>query len=237
MNKFLLILLLLVTSSCELPSIIQADQYIEPIPLEASKDIPLYENVWDRIKDTNSREQANPDEKTLGYINAYLANPSQLNKLLEKGRYFIFFVLEELDRYRLPSELALLPYIESNYDPFSISASGAMGIWQFMPATARIYGLEDTWWYEQRHDPLVSSKAAVILFTEKGMKYYFLLVILGGSLGNLFDRMYFGAVPDFIDLNYNGYHWFIFNVADIFITIGIILLILAEFISYKKVNE
>ena len=76
-----------------------------------------------------------------------------------------------------------------------------------------------------------------MLFNEKGMKYYFLLVILGGSLGNLFDRMYFRAVPDFIDLNYNGYHWFIFNVADIFITIGIILLILAEFISYKKVNE
>ena len=76
-----------------------------------------------------------------------------------------------------------------------------------------------------------------MLFNEKGMKYYFLLVILGGSLGNLFDRMYFRAVPDFIDLNYNGYHWFIFNVADIFITIGIILLILAEFISYKKVDE
>ena len=76
-----------------------------------------------------------------------------------------------------------------------------------------------------------------LLFDEKGIKYYFLLLILGGSLGNLFDRLSYKAVPDFIDFNYNGYHWFIFNVADIFITIGIILLILAEFISYKKVNE
>ena len=76
-----------------------------------------------------------------------------------------------------------------------------------------------------------------LLFQERGMKYYFLLVILGGSLGNLSDRIYFRAVPDFIDLNYNGYHWFIFNVADIFISIGIILLILIELISYKKVNE
>ena len=73
-----------------------------------------------------------------------------------------------------------------------------------------------------------------LLFKEKGIKFHFLLVILGGSLGNLFDRIYFRAVPDFIDLNYNGYHWFIFNVADIFITLGIILLILAELISYKK---
>ncbi len=75
-----------------------------------------------------------------------------------------------------------------------------------------------------------------LLFKEKGFKYYSLIIILGGSIGNLFDRIYYRAVPDFIDLNYNGYHWFIFNVADIFITIGIILLILAEFISYKKEN-
>ena len=161
MKKFLLIFILLVTSSCELPSIIQADQYVEPIPVEASKDIPTYQNVWDRITAASSNDQEHLDEKTLVYINAYLSNPNQLDKLLEKGRYFIYFVLEELERYRLPPELALLPYIESNYDPFSISASGAMGIWQFMPATARIYGLKDTWWYEQRHDPLASSKAAV----------------------------------------------------------------------------
>ena len=74
-------------------------------------------------------------------------------------------------------------------------------------------------------------------FIEKNLRSFFLIMILGGSLGNLFDRIYYRAVPDFFDLNYNGYHWFVFNVADIFITIGIILLILAELISYKKVNE
>ena len=161
MPRFLLLFVLLVASGCELPSIIQADQYLDPIPVEPSPRIPNYENVWDRIKDTSSLNADNLDEKTLEYVNKYLSNPAQLDKLLEKGRYFIYFVLEELERYKLPPELALLPYIESNYDPFSISASGAMGIWQFMPATARIYGLKDTWWYEQRHDPLVSSKAAI----------------------------------------------------------------------------
>ena len=161
MNRFVLFFVLLVSSSCESPSIIKADQYVEPAPIEISSNIPDYEYVWDRIKDANPIEDKSLDEKTLQYVNAYLSNPAQLNKLLEKGRYFIYFVLEELERYRLPPELALLPYIESNYDPFSISPSGAMGIWQFMPATARIYGLRDTWWYEQRHDPLLSSKAAV----------------------------------------------------------------------------
>jgi len=161
MPRFLLLFVLLLASGCELPSIIQADQYLDPIPVEPSPHIPKYENVWDRIKDSSSLDADNLDEKTLEYVNQYLSNPAQLDKLLEKGRYFIYFVLEELERYKLPPELALLPYIESNYDPFSISSSGAMGIWQFMPATARIYGLKDTWWYEQRHDPLVSSRAAI----------------------------------------------------------------------------
>ena len=73
-----------------------------------------------------------------------------------------------------------------------------------------------------------------LIYIEKSPKTYFLAIILGGSIGNLFDRYYYTAVPDFIDLNYNGYHWFIFNVADIFITIGIICLILVEFLNYKK---
>jgi len=76
-----------------------------------------------------------------------------------------------------------------------------------------------------------------LIYKEKDPKTYFLAIILGGSCGNLFDRYYYSAVPDFIDLNYNGYHWFIFNVADIFITLGIICLILAEFLNYKKQND
>ena len=75
-----------------------------------------------------------------------------------------------------------------------------------------------------------------LIYNEKGLKIYFLILILGGSLGNLFDRLNYRSVPDFIDLSYKGYHWFIFNVADIFITIGIICLILAEFLNYKKIK-
>ena len=65
----------------------------------------------------------------------------------------------------------------------------------------------------------------------------FYVIILGGSLGNLFDRFYYTAVPDFIDLNYKGFHWFIFNIADIFISLGIICLICFEFLDYKKNNN
>ena len=161
MKIFLIALAILLITSCELPTIIEADEYLEPIPVNVSENIPISNDVWGRIRITSENNQGYLDKKTIEYINVYLKNPDQLDLLFEKGRYFIYFVLEELERYSLPSELALLPYIESSYDPFSISSSGAMGIWQFMPATARIYGLKDTWWYEQRHDPLISSRAAV----------------------------------------------------------------------------
>ena len=65
-------------------------------------------------------------------------------------------------------------------------------------------------------------------------KSYFFVMILGGSLGNLFDRIYYSAVPDFIDLNYNNFHWFVFNVADIFITTGILCLIFVELFFNKR---
>ena len=73
-----------------------------------------------------------------------------------------------------------------------------------------------------------------LIYLSNDIRVYLYLIILGGSLGNLFDRLYYSAVPDFIDLNYNGYHWFIFNVADIFISIGIIFLILIELIDYNS---
>mgnify|MGYP001322346484 FL=1 len=74
----------------------------------------------------------------------------------------------------------------------------------------------------------------IMIVRSNDIKCYFLIFILGGSMGNLFDRLYYYAVPDFIDFHINHFHWFIFNVADIFITLGIICLIFTEIIKYKK---
>ena len=69
-----------------------------------------------------------------------------------------------------------------------------------------------------------------------GFKKYSLLMIIGGALGNLHDRIFSKAVPDFIDLHVNNFHWFIFNVSDIFITLGVISLIVLEIVPNKKEN-
>ena len=84
---------------------------------------------------------------------------------------------------------------------------------------------------------IISIVLIVMIIKSDGFKKYSLILILGGASGNLFDRIYYSAVPDFIDLHMNDFHWFIFNVADIFITIGVICLILDELFFYKKNNE
>ena len=88
---------------------------------------------------------------------------------------------------------------------------------------------------------MISFIVIVILFImwkNDNIQRYFLALVVGGALGNLYDRMIYTAVPDFIDIHFNGFHWFVFNVADIFITVGVFCLILVElFYNNKITNE
>ena len=75
-----------------------------------------------------------------------------------------------------------------------------------------------------------------MIIKTKGLEKFAFMMVFGGSLGNIFDRLFYSSVPDFIDLHINNFHWFIFNVADIFISLGVILLIYFEvFIRNKKI--
>ena len=76
-----------------------------------------------------------------------------------------------------------------------------------------------------------------MIIDSQGIKKYGLLMIFGGALGNLFDRLFYKAVPDFIDFHVEEFHWFVFNVADIFITIGVIIMILFELILNNQKNN
>ena len=89
---------------------------------------------------------------------------------------------------------------------------------------------------------LIAAVILIIFFMtlkSDGLKKYSLLMILGGALGNLYDRVFFKAVPDFIDFHIGNFHWFIFNVSDIFISLGVLFLIVLEFTNNQKdkINE
>ena len=81
---------------------------------------------------------------------------------------------------------------------------------------------------------LINIIILMMVIKSQDYKLFFFLMILGGSFSNLFDRIYYKAVPDFIDMHYGNFHWFVFNVADIFITLGIACLIIVEFILNNK---
>ena len=84
---------------------------------------------------------------------------------------------------------------------------------------------------------IVNILLVYILIRSKGIYSYFIAIVIAGSLGNLIDRIYYYAVPDFIDLHIGNYHWFIFNVADIFIAVGIIGIIIIELLKKEKVSK
>ena len=124
-----------------------------------------YTNIWDYIiKNSNDEKELLIDDVTLEFINKHLQNKDNFHKYLSNSYFFIYYVVQELEAANLPVELALIPFIESDYDPFSISPSGAVGLWQFMPKTGRFYNLEKSWWNEDRHDPYRSTHAAIGYF-------------------------------------------------------------------------
>ena len=138
---------------------------------ETNFDIPTEEHnpnvftsydIWQHLFLNNiESSDYSLNERTLFYMNMHLKDSEKFTEYLNDSYYFLYFVINELEKVNLPLELALIPYIESNYDPFSISASGAVGMWQFMPRTGRFYQLNRSWWNEDRHDPYQSTEAAI----------------------------------------------------------------------------
>ena len=172
--KILLISILIV--SCQQIEVYQenpsefnnVDKGIEATVAEISP-VPPYQDIWEYIKKNNSSQNNNIlNDQVLSYMNMHLKDIDKFNEYLNDSYYFLFFVIQELEKNNLPLELAILPYIESNYDPFSISSSGAVGMWQFMPRTGRLYQLDKSWWSEDRHDPFRSTEAAI-----KYLKYLY----------------------------------------------------------------
>ena len=102
-----------------------------------------------------------------------------------------------------------------------------------------IFSAIHEYWYNLLTIAIVLIAIIILIMSirQDSTQKYFLLIVFGGALGNLYDRIFFKAVPDFIDLHVGDFHWFIFNVADIFITFGVIMLILWEFLAINKNYE
>jgi membrane-bound lytic murein transglycosylase D len=118
------------------------------------------DDLWDRIR----RGFGIPDLDTplvQQQMAWYLARPDYLRRVLERSRRYMYHIVEELEKRGMPTELALLPIVESAYNPMAYSRAHASGMWQFIPSTGKTYRLDQDWWMDRRRDIIASTGAAL----------------------------------------------------------------------------
>lgn len=117
-------------------------------------------NVWDRLRDgfdLTGYEHPRVDAQ----LNWYAKNQRYIDRVTDRAAPYIYFILKEVERRGIPTEIGLLPVVESAFQPFAFSSGRAAGIWQFIPATGKRYGLKQNWWYDGRRDIYASTHAAL----------------------------------------------------------------------------
>jgi membrane-bound lytic murein transglycosylase D len=131
-----------------------------PAIAKPAGDADTVADIWVRMRSGFAFPVTDRDDIHT-HIEEYVKHPHLFEQLLQRGEPYLFHILNRIEHYDMPAELALLPVIESAFDPFATSPAGAAGIWQFMPATATDAGLDQDWWYDGRRDIIASTDAAL----------------------------------------------------------------------------
>jgi membrane-bound lytic murein transglycosylase D len=117
-------------------------------------------NLWDRIRNGFAMINLN-DDLVLHYQQWYQNRPDALRRMVTRSRPYLHHIVEELEARGMPTELALLPMVESSFNPNAYSPAHAAGLWQFIPATGKRFNLEQNWWRDERRDVVSSTNAAL----------------------------------------------------------------------------
>ncbi|MBN28158.1 MAG: lytic transglycosylase [Alteromonadaceae bacterium] len=127
----------------------------EPIP----EDVEVLD-VWQQVGQNLSFEFED-NQRIVSQRNWYLKHPSYMQRVAKRAKPFLYLIVERLKSQDMPMELALLPIVESAFDPFAYSHGRAAGMWQFVPATGKRFGMKQTWWYDGRRDVMASTDGAI----------------------------------------------------------------------------
>lgn len=141
--------------------LIQVDSVVEDNPVSIVDSVVKVEHktVWDRLFSLYTMPEID-NHRIEREVQRYLKHPKFLTKLQQRAEPYLHFILDEIEAKKLPGEFALLPVVESAFIPDARSKSSALGLWQFMPVTGRVFGLEQNWWYDGRKDIYKSTQAA-----------------------------------------------------------------------------
>ncbi len=131
-------------------------QSYEAFSASNKAEINLWQRIFSRfeIKDENNL-------RSKKYEDWYSARPEYVERMMDRSQKYLFYVVGEVEKRDMPSEIALLPMIESAYNPIANSRSKAVGIWQFIPSTGRLYGLKQDWWQDKRRNVVDATNAAL----------------------------------------------------------------------------
>jgi len=119
------------------------------------------QSIWPRIRSGFQIPSDTQQAALASELDWFANHPTYIQRVMYRADPFLFYILEEADKRGLPTELVLLPIVESAYQPFAYSHGRAAGLWQFIPSTGRIYGLKQNWWYDGRRDIHASTQAAL----------------------------------------------------------------------------
>lgn len=123
-------------------------------------DQSTYTNLWDRIR-AGFKMPKMEGPYVVRQEQWFVNNPDYMERMLQRANLYLYHIVEQVDKRHLPMEIALLPAIESAYQPRAYSHARASGLWQFIPSTGRLYGLKTNWWYDGRRDVMASTEAAL----------------------------------------------------------------------------
>lgn len=120
-----------------------------------------YTNVWDRLRSGMQMDDPADHPRLQAELDWYVSHADYMARVIDRAEPFMHYILNEIEARNLPAELALLPIVESAFQPFAYSHGRAAGIWQFIPSTGKIYGLKQNWWYDGRRDVYASTQSAL----------------------------------------------------------------------------
>ncbi len=130
-------------------------------PAAAAAELPVEPgNLWDRIR--AGFAMTDYDHWLIArHSSQFASNPAYVERIVQRSRRYLFYIVEEVEARGMPAEIALLPIVESAFNPTAYSRARASGIWQFIPATGKHYGLSQNWWYDGRRDIMAATSAAL----------------------------------------------------------------------------
>ena len=150
-------------------------------------------DLWQRMRNGFRLEHETDRKRVTDQLKWYVNHPEYVERVAKRAAPHLHYIIEELEKRGLPLEFALLPIVESAYDPFAYSHSRAAGLWQFIPGTARMYGLKIDWWYDGRRDVRASTKAAIdyleYLYNRMGEDWLLALAAYNAGPGNVLSSI------------------------------------------------